>query len=104
MSNFSRHLRKSPPDINLFFVIILLVVFGFIFLSSASSVISFYEYNDSRYMFLKQVAGIVIGFIAMGVFYKVDVKIWKKAALPMLIASIATLILVFIPGFGVEHG
>ena len=104
MGSFSRRLRKSSPDINLFFVIILLVLFGIIFLSSASSVISFNEYNDSRYMFLKQVIGIIIGFIAMGIFYKVDVKSWKKIALPMLIFSLVTLIAVFIPGLGVEHG
>lgn len=104
MSSFTRSLRKRPPDFNLFIVIILLVIFGIIFLSSASSVISFQEYNDSRYMFLKQVVGIIIGFVAMGIFYKVDVKLWKKLAFPMLIASIITLVAVFIPGLGVEHG
>lgn len=103
MSGISR-LRKSPPDFGLFIVIILLVVFGVIFLSSASSVISFQEYGDSRYMFLKQVVGIIIGFVAMGIFYKVDVKYWKKISFPMLIISIITLIAVFIPGLGVEHG
>ncbi|MDO8507770.1 MAG: putative lipid II flippase FtsW [bacterium] len=103
MGSISR-LRKSPPDFGLFIVIILLVVFGVIFLSSASSVISFHEYGDSRYMFLKQVVGIIIGFVAMGIFYKVDVKYWKKIAFPMLIISIITLIAVFIPGLGVEHG
>ncbi|MEK7447547.1 MAG: putative lipid II flippase FtsW [Patescibacteria group bacterium] len=104
MSSFSRRLRKSSPDINLFFVIIVLVIFGIIFLSSASSVISFNEYNDSRYMFLKQVVGIIIGFIAMWIFYKIDVQSWKKVAFPMLVVSIITLIAVFIPGLGVEHG
>lgn len=103
MGSISR-LRKSPPDFGLFIVIILLVVFGVIFLSSASSVISFQEYGDSRYMFLKQVVGIILGFALMGVFYKVDVKRWKKISFLMLAVSLITLIAVFIPGLGVEHG
>lgn len=104
MGTFSRQLRKKSPDFNLFIVIIALVLFGVVFLSSASSVISFHEYNDSRYMFLKQVVGIMIGFAGMAFFYKVDVKHLKKFALPMLIGSVITLIAVFIPGLGVEHG
>jgi len=55
-------------------------------------------------MFLKQVVGIIIGFLFMGVFYKVDVQHWKKIAFPMLVVSVCTLIAVFIPGLGVEHG
>ncbi len=104
MKSFTRSIRKSSPDLNFFIVIILIVIFGVIFLSSASSVISFHEYNDSRYMFLKQVVAIIIGFIAMGIFYKIDISHWKKWALPMLVASVITLIAVFIPGIGVEHG
>ncbi|RJO59999.1 putative lipid II flippase FtsW [candidate division WS5 bacterium] len=104
MQKLTRSIRKGSPDLNLFIIVVILVVFGVIFLSSASSVISFQEYNDSRYMFLKQVAAIIIGFIAMGIFYKVDVSYWKKLALPMLAISVITLIAVFIPGIGVEHG
>jgi len=104
MKSFTRSIRKSSPDLNFFIVIILIVIFGVIFLSSASSVISFHEYNDSRYMFLKQVVAIIIGFIAMGIFYKIDISHWKKWAIPMLVASVITLIAVYIPGIGVEHG
>lgn len=104
MGSLKRSLRKSTPDYNLFFIVVLLVIFGIIFLSSASSVISFQEYNDSRYMFLKQVAGIIAGFAMMGVFYKVDINFWKKWSFPVLVVSIAALIAVFIPFIGVEHG
>lgn len=104
MQKLTRSIRKGSPDLNLFIIVVMLVVFGVIFLSSASSVISFQEYNDSRYMFLKQVAAIIIGFGAMGIFYKVDVNYWKKLAFPMLVLSVITLIAVFIPGIGVEHG
>lgn len=104
MSTFARRIRKSSPNVNLFFVIIALVITGIIFLSSASSVISFNEYNDSRHMFLKQVVAILLGFAGMWFFYKIDIKRLKKYALPILILSVITLIAVFIPGLGVEHG
>jgi len=104
MGSLRHRIRKSSPDFNLFIIIVALVGFGIIFLSSASSVISFEEYNDSRYMFLKQVFGIIVGFVGMGIFYKLDVQKWKKWAFPLFIFSLITLVLVFIPGIGVHHG
>ncbi len=104
MSTFRHRLRKTSPDFRLFIVIMFLVVAGIIFLSSASSVISFQQYGDSRYMFVKQVFSIITGFVLMGIFYKIDVEYWKKLAFPMLVASILVLIAVFIPHVGVEHG
>ncbi len=99
-----RLLRKNSPDVNLLIVIILLVISGVIFLSSASSVISFQEYGDSRYMFMKQVLAIIVGFVGMGIFYKLDLKFWKKLAFPAMVVSIIILVAVFIPGLGVQHG
>ncbi len=105
MSNFSKaHLRKRAPNFSLFVVIVLLVIFGIIFLSSASSVISFQEYGDSRYMFIKQVFGIILGFILMGAFYKIDVKFWKKVSFPLIAVSLIALVAVLIPHIGVQHG
>ncbi len=105
MSDLRRnYLRKRSPNFNLFVVIVLLVIFGIIFLSSASSVISFQEYGDSRYMFLKQVVGIVMGFGLMGAFYKIDVRYWKRIAFPLMVVSLVALVAVLIPHLGVEHG
>ncbi len=105
MSNFSKaHLRKRSPNFSLFIVIVLLVILGIVFLSSASSVISFQEYGDSRYMFLKQVFGIILGFGLMGVFYKIDVRFWKRIAFPLMVITLISLVAVLIPHIGVAHG
>jgi hypothetical protein len=83
--------------------IVLLTVFGFLMLSSASSDIGARMFGDSAYFVKKQfmhfiIFGISGFFAALFVPYQ-----WlKRAAVPFFIFSLALLSLVFIPGFSVS--
>jgi len=91
------------PNYILLFTILGIVVFGFIMLSSASSVTAFQEFNDSNALVKKQIVSGIIGLLALLVCLRLDYHIWKKIAFPLLIVSIGLLILVFIPGIGREY-
>lgn len=83
--------------------IVLLTVFGFLMLSSASSDIGARMFGDSAYFVKKQfihflIFGISGFFAALFVPYQ-----WlKRAAVPFFIFSLALLGLVFVPGFSVS--
>lgn len=102
-ARLANRVRKATLDYRLFFIIISLVISGIIFLSSASSVISFQEFNDSGYMFKKQAINILIGFAFMGIFYHISIDFWKKISFPAIIVSAVMMIMVFLPFIGVEH-
>lgn len=83
-------------------VIIGLVVFGIIMLTSASSALGQYEHNDSFYYVKRQILnGVLLGGAAFVFMSRVDYRVWKKNAFPLLVVSIILLLLVFSP-FGVS--
>lgn len=95
---------EHESDRPLIFIVGAIIIFGLIMLSSASSVIAYNTYHDSYYFFKHQLFGLVLGLAAAWVFSKIDYHVWRKYALWMLIASIALLLLVFIPGLSAWWG
>ncbi len=87
-------------DYPLLIAISVIVVFGFVMLSSASSVVSFQQYGDANTLIKKQLISGLIGAAACLVLIRIDYHYWKRLSFSLLIASIALLILVFIPGIG----
>jgi len=75
------------PNYILLFTILGIVVFGFIMLSSASSVTAFQEFNDSNALVKKQIVSGIIGLLALLVCLRLDYHIWKKIAFPLLMLS-----------------
>ena len=91
------------PDYVLITIIFILVLFGLLMLMSAGSVISYQKFKSSYYFFWHQVLfGLIPGIIVFYICSKIDFKLWKKFAFLMLIISIFFLLLVLIPGIGVE--
>lgn len=85
----------------LFGVVLTLLVFGLIMISSAGIIYSQTRFNDPYYFFKHQLFfGLVPGFLALYVFQKIDYHIWRKLAVPMFFASVIFLVLVFVPGVG----
>lgn len=95
---------EHESDRPLIFIVGAIIIFGLIMLSSASSVIAYNIYHDSYYFFKHQLFGLVLGLAAAWAFSKIDYHVWRKYALWMLIASIALLLLVFIPGLSAWWG
>lgn len=92
------------PDAGLLFVITVLIVFGLISLSSASSVVAYDKFGDAYYYFKHQLFGLGMGVFAFIIFSRIDYHYWKKYAFGFLVFSIVLLTLVFIPGLSAHYG
>lgn len=87
----------------LLIMILVLVVFGLVVLSSAGIVEAQRKFGSSYYFVLHQfLYGILPGLVGLALFSWVDYKFWKKISLPLLFGSLLLMILVFVPNIG--HG
>lgn len=98
------HRAEREIDRPLVYSSAVIIVFGLVMLSSASSVIAYNTYHDSYYFFKHQLFGLLVGLIGAWFFSRVDYHVWRKYALGLLIASIGLLLLVFIPGLSAKWG
>ena len=98
------HTKFHEPDKSLISAVFLVVLFGLIVLSSASSIIAYDKFGDAYYYFKHQLLGLGLGLVAFWFFAKTDYHVWKKYAFGFLIFSIVLLLLVFIPGLSAEWG
>ncbi len=83
----------------------ILLLFGLIMLSSASTVIAYQRYQDGYY-FVKQqiIRGIIPGLILFFIFKYIPYRVWKQYAVWGYAASIFLLSAVFLPGVGLMVG
>lgn len=80
-----------------------LIIFGLVVLSSAGIVDGQKRFGSSYYYFMHQLLyGVLPGLALFFLFSRINYKFWKKTALPLLIAVVGLLVLVFVPGVG--HG
>lgn len=94
---------KSGGDYPLFIAVILLSVIGTVFIYSASNYSAQATYGDGLFFVKKQVIGIALGIVSMTLISFYDYRKLKRFCVPVAIIAIVTLILVFIPGIGVEN-
>ena len=94
---------RQRVDYPLLLLIIAIVVFGFIMLSSASSVVSFQQYDNPNTLIKKQLISGVIGIVACLILMRIDYHRWKRLSFGLLIVSIGLLIFVFLPGIGKSY-
>ncbi|MBQ9730983.1 MAG: putative lipid II flippase FtsW [Bacilli bacterium] len=85
------------------FCAIALTLFGFYMVNSASLIWAEFKYGDKFYFTKRQLLFMVVGFIMMFVFSKIDTLKLRKHTKKILIAIFILLILVIIPGIGVER-
>lgn len=95
---------EHEPDKKLIVSLGIILVFGLVMLSSASSVVSYAKFGNSYNYFLHQLLAVGVSLVVMLVVSKIDYHLWRKYASHFLILSIALLILVFIPGIRAEFG
>ncbi len=95
--------KKKYGDIYLLIAVFLLAIIGTVFIYSASNYSALATYNDSFYFVKKQLIGIVLGVVVMILMTMYDYNNLKKYNILVSIISIVLLILVFIPGIGVEN-
>lgn len=95
-------LNLGEPDYTLLFLIILVVVVGLIVLLSASAPAGKRIYDDSYYYFKRQLLFVIFGFVGMFVVSAVDLETYIPFIPKAFLACVILLVLVLIPGVGVE--
>ena len=83
--------------------VVALVLLGIAFVYSASSYNAEVNYGDEFYYMKKQIIGAVLGFASMVAFYFIDVEKLRKLKYLIFGISVALLLVVFIPGIGVQN-
>jgi cell division protein FtsW len=81
-----------------------LVAFGLVMVLSASSVQAFEDYGSSFLFFVRQAAYAAVGAGGLWVASRMRYSAWKHLCVPMLVASVALLVAVLIPGLGKVAG
>ncbi len=88
-------------DLSLLILVIILTSFGLLMIFNASSYIAFRDFGDKYHYIKDQVAWVILGFIAMGIFSFFDYHKLYNFSIPILITAIVLLIMVFVPGVSV---
>jgi cell division protein FtsW len=94
---------NQKSDRVIFFTVMALIVFGLVMIASAGIVYSQSRFGDNYYFFKRQLLyGVLPGFLALYFFERFDYRKIKKIAIPLFLATLVFLILVFIPGIGTK--
>jgi len=95
--------QEKKGDYALLIAVVLLAVIGAIFIYSASNYSAEATYNDPFYFVKKQIVGILLGVVAMIFTANFRYDKLKKFCIPLSVASFILLLLVFVPGVGIEN-
>lgn len=95
--------KRAHGDVLLIAAVILLSVIGMVFIYSASNYSANATYGDPLYFVKKQAIGIGVGIAAMLFMCFFNYIKIKKFIIPISVISFTLLLLVFVPGLGVEN-
>ena len=104
----TKKLKCSKPNscnrqiLKIVLLILALTSFGCLMVYSASFYSANYHYGNSYFFLFKQILGVVLGIFAMIFFSFVDYHLLKKYKTWIIVISIILLVLVFVPGLGME--
>lgn len=103
MDRFKRGARKNQEsfsDYTLLFIVLFLLAFGLVMLYSTSAYDANLTYNDSTYLFRKQIFSTLAGLVVLFIVSHLPYHIWERFAVIGYGVSVA-LVLLIIP-FGIE--
>lgn len=93
---------KGKPDRWLFGLTLLLSLFGLLMVYNASTVEAFRDFGDPYHFLKNQAVWLGVGWLGLTVTSFLNYRIFKQLALPLLVLNLFLLVLVLIPGIGVE--
>ena len=96
-------IRKRIDPV-IFFLSLGLVVLGVVMVFSASHILALDRYGDAFFFVKRHVLWAALGFGFMLAISQTEPRQIRKAAFPLVIASILALLMVFAPGLGREAG
>lgn len=94
--------KLDKISVAILFAVVFLAGFGCLMVYSASCYSAQHHYGNQYFFLYKQIFGVVLGIALLTFFYFFDYHKLEKFKYLILIASLAMLALVFVPGFGVE--
>ncbi len=103
MDRFKRRARKNQEsfsDYTLLFIVLFLLAFGLVMLYSTSAYDANLTYNDSTYLFRKQIFSTLAGLVVLFIVSHLPYHLWERFAVIGYGVSVA-LVLLIIP-FGIE--
>ncbi len=96
--------KKSTPDFLLVVITLLLLAVGMIMVYSASAAWATYKFDDSFFFAKRQLLFAGLGVVAMFLIMNVDYWTWRATSKIVIITCFILLVLVLIPGIGLERG
>jgi len=95
--------NPSRPDYIFLSCVFILVIFGLLMLSSASSDLGKIKFNDTYYYLKHQIIyGLSFGVVGFLFAYFIHYRFWQKMSVALLVVSLFLLLLVFTP-LGFSH-
>lgn len=93
------------PDYGFLIMLAMILFFGLLFLSSASSTLSFFRYHDSYRLVKQQIThGLLPGLLLFYILFRIDYKFYKKISWLWLLGSLLLLVLGFFSKFAGGFG
>jgi len=102
IESFSGKANTRTGDILLIWNIVALSIFGIVMVYDSSVAIALRDFHNRYYFATEQLKWLVLGGIACFITSKINYRLWKKVAFPMLIVTILMLLVVLIPGVGIK--
>lgn len=96
--------RRSGPDPVLLTVAALIITIGVVMVTSAGYIIATGRFGDSFYYTKKQLLALVLGLSVMYGMSVINPAFWRRVVPYLMIVGLVLLLLVFVPGLGVEMG
>lgn len=96
--------RILGPDPFLLAVVALILTIGIVMVTSAGYIIAAGKFGDGFYFTKKQGMAMIVGLAVMYLFSIIKPNFWKTAAPFLMGLGMVFLLLVFVPGVGVEMG
>jgi len=86
-------------------LILIEVVFGFLMLASASGPVSWNHFGNAwQFAGHQLIFGIIPGLMGMAIVSRLDYRRWARWSLPLFVAGIFAMLLVFVPGIAATYG
>ncbi len=93
---------RAPYDKSFFYLIVILVILGLIFVADISTPQALNYFNDKFYFLRQQIIWALVGISAMLIISNIHYSFWKKITLPFFFTTVILLIAVLIPGISLK--
>ena len=89
-------------ELQLWVVVLALMSFGFVMIYSASSAMALKKFSDADYYLKRQALFAGLGIAMLSIARRIPYRVYRQLVYPILFSAVIGLILVLVPGLGVE--